>query len=68
MCVFCMAAPATLAVGANLNAKQLSERHDAEKRGEISSKKKKCPVRKISFIVAGVLMIAAAVYHSQLNG
>ena len=68
MCVFCAAVPATLAVGANLNAKQLRERRLAEERGEISSEKKKIPVGKLTFIAAGTLVAASAVYHSQFNG
>jgi hypothetical protein len=68
MCMFCAAIPATLAVGANVNAKQLRERRAAEERGEKSPKKKKIPVRTGTFIVAGTLVVASAVYHIQFNG
>ncbi|MGD8458179.1 MAG: hypothetical protein PVF83_17515 [Anaerolineales bacterium] len=67
MCVFCVAVPATLAVGVNLSAKPLHERYDTEKCGERSLKRKNIPIGKISFIVAGLLMVAAAVFHSQLK-
>ena len=68
MCVFCATVPATLAVGANLNAKQLRERRQAEERGETSPEKKNIPVGKVTFIAAGTLLVASAVYHSQFNG
>ena len=68
MCVFCAAVPATLAVGANLNAKQLRERRKAEEHRETSPQKKQIPVGKITVIVAGALAVASVVYHSQFNG
>ena len=68
MCVFCAAVPATLAVGANLNAKQLRKRRKAEERGESSPEKKKIPIGKVTFIAAGTLVVVSAVYHSQFNG
>ena len=34
MCMFCAAIPATLAVGVNVNAKQIRNRREAEERGE----------------------------------
>jgi hypothetical protein len=66
--MFCAAVPATLAVGTNLNAKQLRERRLAEERGGTSPEKKKIPVRKVTFIAAGTLVVVSAVYHSQFNG
>jgi hypothetical protein len=68
MCVFCAAVPATLAVGVNLNARQIRERREAEERGEPSLEKKSVPVGKISLIAAGALVAASVVYHSQFNG
>ena len=68
MCVFCAAIPATLAVGANFNAKQLREQRMAEERGEATPGKKKIPVGKVTLIAAGALVVASAVYHSQFNG
>ena len=68
MCVFCAAIPTTLAVGANLNAKQLRQNREAEKRGEPSSEKKSIPIGKITLLTAGALVIASVVYHSQFNG
>jgi len=66
--MFCAAIPATLAVGANLNAKQIRERRKAEERGETLAKKKQAPVGKITVIAAGALVAASVVYHTQFNG
>lgn len=68
MCAFCAAIPATLAVGANLNAKQLRERHEAEERGEPLPEKKSIPIGKITLLTAGALVAASVVYHTQFNG
>jgi hypothetical protein len=68
MCMFCAAVPATLAVGANLNAKQMRERREAEQRGESVPEKKQIPLGKITVLAAGALIAASAVYHTQLNG
>lgn len=68
MCMFCAAVPATLAVGANLNAKQLRERREADERGEAVPEKKQIPVGKITVLAAGALVAASVVYHTQLNG
>jgi hypothetical protein len=68
MCMFCAAIPAALAVGANLNAKQIRERHKAEERGEASQEKKQIPVGKLTVIAAGALVTASVVYHSQFKG
>ena len=68
MCAFCAAIPATLAVGANLNAKQLRERRKAEEREELSSEKKAIPIGKITLLAAGALVAASVVYHTQFNG
>jgi hypothetical protein len=68
MCVFCAAVPATLAVGVNVNAKQIRERREAEERGEPLPEKKPMPVGKISLVTAGALVAASVVYHSQFNG
>jgi len=66
--MFCAAIPATLAVGANLNAKQIRERREAEKRGETTPEKKQIPVGKMTVIAAGALVAASVVYHSRLSG
>jgi len=67
MCAFCAAVPATLAIGANLNTKQLREQREAMERGETLTEKKQTPVGKITILVAGALIVASAVYHSRFN-
>ena len=67
MCMFCTAIPATLAVGANLNAKQLRERREAEECGETSPERKPAPIGKITLVAAGVLVVTSVVYHTQFN-
>lgn len=68
MCMFCAAIPATLAVGANVNANQLRKRRKAEERGETLREKKQAPLGKITVVAAGALVAASVVYHSQFNG
>jgi hypothetical protein len=68
MCAFCAAVPATLAIGANLNANQLRKQREATERGEILQEKKQVPVGKIAIIAAGALVTASIVYHTQFNG
>lgn len=53
MCIICAAIPATAAVGAKLNAKQLHKPEEQRK-----------PVSKITGIVIAVLVVASAVYHT----
>jgi hypothetical protein len=68
MCAFCAAIPATLAVGANLNAKQLRQQREAEERGETFAEQKQALPGKITLIAAGALVVASIVYHSRFNG
>jgi len=68
MCMFCAAIPATLAVGVNVNAKQIRERREAEERGETLAEKKQASVGKITVIATGALVAASVVYHTQFNG
>jgi hypothetical protein len=66
--MFCAAIPATLAVGVNVNAKQIRNRREAEERGETLLETKQAPVRKITVVAAGALVAASVVYHTQFNG
>lgn len=68
MCAFCAAIPATLAVGAKLNADQMRERREAGARASSSPGSKRVPVGKITLLMAGALVAASIVYHSQLSG
>jgi hypothetical protein len=66
--MFCAAIPATLAVGANVNAKQIRDRREAGERGETLPEKKQIPVGKLTVIAAGALVTASVVYHTRFNG
>ena len=53
MCIICAAIPATAAVGAKLNAGQLSKPEE-----------KRLPMSKITGIMIGMLVVASAIYHT----
>lgn len=53
MCMICAAIPATVAVGAKINADQL-RREEA----------RRLPVPKITAAIIGVLVITSAIYHT----
>ena len=67
MCVFCAAIPATLAVGANLNAKQTREQRGAEESQEALPAKNRTLAGKFTLFTIGALVVASVVYHSQFN-
>lgn len=53
MCMFCAAIPATAAVGAKLNADQLSKPDEQRK-----------PVSKLTGIAIALLVTASIIYHT----
>lgn len=53
MCMICAAIPATAAVGAKLNAKQLGKPFEQRK-----------PITKITGIVITLLLAASVIYHT----
>ena len=53
MCMFCAAIPATVAVGAKLNADQLHKPEEQRR-----------PISKITSLVIGFLVIGSVTYHS----
>jgi hypothetical protein len=53
MCMICAAIPATAAVGAKLNADQLSKPEEERK-----------PISKITGVLIAMLVIASAIYHT----
>ena len=53
MCMFCAAIPATAAIGAKLNADQLSKPEEERK-----------PVSKITGIVLALLVASSVIYHT----
>ncbi|MGA2819546.1 MAG: hypothetical protein ABSF61_02655 [Anaerolineales bacterium] len=64
MCVFCAAVPATVAVGANLNAKQEKARRDAIAEGKDPSFEK--PIVKATLVVVVLLAVCSVIYHILL--
>jgi len=66
MCMFCAAMPATIAVGANLQAKQRQERREAEERGQ--EPKRQVPAMAWTGVVLVALAFVSALYHSQFDG
>ncbi len=66
MCMFCAAMPATIAVGANLQAKQRREQREAEARGQEA--RRQIPVMTWMAVVLVTLALASALYHSQFDG
>ena len=53
MCMFCASIPAMAAVGAKMNASQLSQPQEKRK-----------PIGKITGLLIGFLLIASVVYHT----
>ena len=53
MCIICASIPAAAAVGAKINAKQLSQPEEKRK-----------PIGKITGVVIGSLMIVSVIYHT----
>ena len=53
MCIICASIPAAAAVGAKLNADQLSKPQE-----------KRLPISKLTGAMIGLLVIASAVYHT----
>jgi hypothetical protein len=53
MCIICAAIPATAAVGAKLNAEQLSKPEEERK-----------PVSKITGVMIAMLVVTSAIYHT----
>jgi len=65
MCAFCAAIPAAVAVGANLNSKQLAARRTAKEKGIKPPVEK--PIVKITAGVVVVLTAASVVYHTTVS-
>ena len=65
MCAFCVAIPAAVAVGTNLNSKQLAARRVAEEKGPNSPAEK--PIVKATVGVVVLLTAASVVYHTTVS-
>lgn len=64
MCMFCAAIPATVAVGAKLNAKQQGGAREADESGEAVHEK---PVKAITAGLVVLLAVGSVVYHTHFN-
>jgi hypothetical protein len=65
MCIFCAAIPATAAVGAKLNARQIEARKDAETEGAQPPAGR--PIAKITLGAMGLLLVGSLVYHTVVS-
>ncbi|MGD0707430.1 MAG: hypothetical protein ABSA51_03140 [Anaerolineaceae bacterium] len=65
MCAFCVAILAAVAVGANLNSKQLAARRIAEEKGTKLPAEK--PIVKATVGVVVLLTAASVVYHTTIS-
>lgn len=66
MCMFCAAMPATIAIGANLQAKQNQERRKAEECGQ--EPKRQAPAMMWTGLALVALAFVSALYHTQSSG
>jgi len=55
MCVICASIPVTAAIGAKMNASQLSQPEEKRK-----------PIGKITGLIVGMLMFSSIVYHTLI--
>ena len=71
MCLFCAAIPATLAVGANVHARQQRQQRLAEAQ-ELQTDEKvsqpRIPAAAATTLVVVGLVTASVIYHTQLGG
>jgi hypothetical protein len=65
MCAFCAAIPAAVAVGANLNSKQLAAHRAAEEK--VTQLPAEKPVVKATVGVVVLLTAASVVYHTTIS-
>jgi hypothetical protein len=66
MCVFCAAIPATLAVGARLNAKQNQSQKTTEAQ-EQPARRPRIPIVPLTMLAVGGLVVSSVIYHTQLG-
>ncbi len=66
MCVFCAAIPATLAVGARLNAKQ-NESHPIAETQDPPARRTRVPIIPLTIVAVSGLAVSSVIYHTQLG-
>jgi hypothetical protein len=66
MCIFCAAIPATLAVGARMNAKQKDGQKTTLFQGK-NDHRKKLPVGPLTIVVVSGLVVSSVIYHTHFG-
>jgi hypothetical protein len=66
MCIFCAAIPATLAMGARLNAKQNDSQKITESQDQ-PPRRKKLPVGPLTIVAVSGLTVSSVIYHSHFG-
>lgn len=66
MCIFCAAIPATLAVGARMNAKQNGDQKITESQNQ-PTRRKKLPVGPLTIVAVSGLAVSSVIYHSHFG-
>ena len=61
MCMFCTAIPATATAGIALNAKQKREKKEALEEGK--NPKREIPIKSLTFIAVGSLVVVSVLSH-----
>jgi hypothetical protein len=64
MCVFCTAIPATATIGVTVDAKRRKDIREAIHRGEVP--KKDLPIKTITAVAVGTLIVASVATHTYL--
>jgi hypothetical protein len=65
MCIFCAAIPASMAVGASVNARQKREKKEAEEMGK-PAPKPVIPAGPATAVVVGLLVVGSVTIHTRL--
>ena len=66
MCIFCAAIPATLAMGARMNAKQNDRQKIAKSKGQ-TVRRKELPVGPLTIVAVTGLAVSSVIYHTHFG-
>ncbi len=66
MCIFCAAIPATLAVGARLNAKH-DDRQKISTSNDQPVRRKKLPIGPLTIVAVTGLAVSSVIYHTHFG-
>ncbi|HEX7395550.1 MAG TPA: hypothetical protein VF313_11540 [Anaerolineaceae bacterium] len=67
MCVFCAAVPVAMVIGTSVHTSQQEKVKLAEEEGK-TPPRRMIPVRRVTAVVIGGLVIFSFVYHTQFGG